>query len=336
MGEAGDAAAAGELDEITERIVGMLGRKERSWADIYRLVAEVRARGLWRESFRSFTRWVEDLAIRSHCNVQYIWRISRAGRFYEAFRGREEAAGREVPELERSGLGDEMISDIDRIGEHNDARADAYMRAALAGDLSRAEVRQIVKATAGARAARRAARRAAGGPGPAPGPTAEDLLTSLRPESLYSAELLGRDGLRGERRVWRVLAEFPVRTSSGGRAARMDALCIGPRPQGEGLPGAWDQYDVTLDMVEIKVSERDLLRDEKKSEYAHFCDRCWLAVPSSLEPAAVGAAPAGWGVLSWDPATRAFSRALEATPTVAPALRAEALATALVKVLPAL
>lgn len=326
--EVGTAADRAELDEVDGQLVELLTAKTRGWAEVWRLIDRVERGRLWSASYRSFTQWLEALSRRSHCQVSYLWRVKRAGQAYARFAEREAGRGREVPPAEECGMGDEMIADIDRLNGSNTERTDRFMRAGLSGELTKAEVKRIVAATAGTRAS---SRRAHGGD-VAPGrPTADEVIAALTPDALWPGGAPARR-LRGERVPWRVLSEFPVRTGSGGRARRIDALCIGPRPLPEGEAGAVDQYDVVLDMVEVKVSPHDLARDEKHLDYEPFADRCWLAVPDDMTGQALEAAPDGWGVLSWTPGA-GLSRARDAAIRLG-AMRDVTLATALVKVLP--
>lgn len=324
-----ESKAKDELDEITGELVRKLHDSRARWTELYQLIHRVEETSLWRAGgFRSLTKWIEDLSRRAKVQVQYLWRVKKAGRFYADFERAEAAAGREVTPLSDVALGDEMLADIDRISEGRPERAAEYVRAALAGDLTKREVKSMARATAGKRAQARRAKSGDGEQTAQYGVTASDIVLELRPEVFYTPAQLSAHLLHGARRVWGVLTEFPVLTGTSDRARRIDALCVSNAADS-------DQYSVLLDMVEIKVSDSDLERDTKHLEYEGFCDRCWFAVPEPMRDRAVELAPEGWGVLAYDPESRALSQAAgaEVRPGV---MRAHALATALVKVLPSI
>lgn len=329
-----EAAARRKLEEVTSELVEKINDRKARWAELYSLMAEVEGDQLWHAGgFRSMTKWMEELARIAKCNIQYLWRIKKAGGFYVRFAAAEKAAGREVVPVEELTLGDEMLADIDRVADGDEEKAREYIGAALDGTLTKSKVKDMVRATAGTRRKAREARKAAAaGEAPAPaggedGATPGDIVLALKPEVFYGEDVAARHLLHGARRVWRVFSEFPVRTGTSDRARRMDALCMSNA-------GDDDQYDLMLDMVEIKVTFADLKRDTKHLEYENFADRCWFAVPESMSYAAVQACPDGWGVLVWSPVSRRLRVEVEAE-ALRGMLRAETMATALVKTLPA-
>ena len=317
-----------ELDQITDELVHKLKDKRSRWSELYSLIAKVENGQLWKVKFKSMTKWLEDLARRAGCQIQYLWRVKKAGKFYSAYAEAEAAAGREAAPVEDCGLGDEMLADIDRISEGRPEKAREYIGAALAGNLTKAKVKEMVRTTAGARA------KAKGKPSPkanvpeggADGATASDLLLALKPELFYSSDQLNQHLLHGERRVWRVFSEFRVETGTSDHARRMDALVVSNAADKS-------QYDVCLDMVEIKVTESDLERDTKHLEYEPYADRCWFAVPERLSYKAEELAPEGWGVLVWSPVSKQL-RITKNAEVRRGLMRALTLSTALVKCLP--
>lgn len=324
-----DGKRKAELDDITARLVEKINDQTARWSALYGMIEEVEGQRLWEDGgFKSFTKWFEDLARRAKCNIQYLWRVKKAGSFYARYAEAERAAGRDAAPVSEVTLGDEMLADIDRISDGDPEKAHEYIAAALGGKLSKAKLRSMVKATAGARRKARAAKSGdtdAAVHGGEDGCTAADIIIALRPEVLHPGAS-GRYLMRGVRRVWQVFGELPVRTGTSDHARRIDALCVSNA-------GDDSQYDVALDMVEVKVTFDDLARDTKHLEYEPFVDRCWFAVPESMSHAAEEAAPDGWGVLVWSPVTRAL-RVVRNAEVRRGAMRAEVLATALVKALP--
>lgn len=327
------AATAGELDEITAELVEDLRQKRAGWAEIYTRIARVESGELWRAAgYSSLTKWIEDLARRAGCQVQYIWRVKKAGKFYSAYAAAEAAQGRQAAPIEECGLGDEMLADLDRVADGDAAKAARYMGMALDGSLTKAKVKDMARTAAAARRAAKAVGQHADAPataadGQVAAATAADILLALdSPALFYTADERGARLAPWQRRGFKLMAEFPANTGTADRARRMDALAIGPR-------SGVDQYECTLDMVEIKVSKSDLEHDTKHLEYESFADRCWFAVPADLVERAGELAPDGWGVIKYNPDTGAacIERAAELRPGV---MRAQTLATALLRMLP--
>lgn len=334
MADTDDRQAKRKLERVTHELVEKINDRTARWAELYTLMAEVESEALWKAGgFRSMTKWLEDLARIAKCNIQYLWRVKKAGGFYARYAAAEAAAGREAVPVAELTLGDEMLADIDRVADGDEAKAREYIGAALDGTLTKAKVKDMVRATAGARRKSREAKKAAAaGEAPAPaggedGATAGDIVLALTPELFYGEDVGARHLLHGARRVWRVFSEFPVRTGTSDRARRMDALCMSNA-------GDDDQYDLMLDMVEIKVTFDDLDRDTKHLEYENFADRCWFAVPESMSHAADAARPDGWGVLVWSPVSKRLRVEVKADVKRG-IMRHETLATVLVKTLPA-
>lgn len=320
-----------ELDAITTDLLDKLHDKRSRWSELYLLIDKVESAALWQAGgFSSMTKWLEDLARRAGCQIQYLWRVKKAGKFYKAYADAEQAAGRQVAPVDEVQLGDEMLANIDRISGGKPDRAREYIAAALDGTLTKAKVKQMVKATAGARRAAKVKTEAADAStdgGGVDGATAADVILALdNPALFYTEGERSAHLLRGARRSFALLAEFPVQTGTADRARRMDALVIGNR-------GGTDQYECTLDMVEIKVTESDLRNDTKHLEYEPFADRCWFAVPAGLADAAAEVAPTGWGVIIYDAATgtASVSQPAELRPGV---MRATTLATVALRLAP--
>lgn len=304
-----------ELDEATSRLVGLLADKTRGWAEIYSVIAHVEAEQLWRAEYTSVTKWLEALARTAGVQITYIWRLRKAGRFYSAYLERQAARGQLAPEISQVAMGDEMLADLDRISEGDAARADRYIELALSGDLTKSRVKEILRATTrrrrAARESARAERSAASGAEAAKAAqvardeaAAADVLSAIVPDAIYDPgdERLTRRLLRGERRVWEVMPEFPCGSATSDRVRRIDAMVI-TNVEGDGAAGmaGCPQDQVTLHGVEIKVSRSDLLRDRKHLEYEPYCDYCWYGMPETLWHEVSGCREEwlsdGWGVL---------------------------------------
>lgn len=75
-------------------------------------------------------------------------------------------------------------------------------------------------------------------------------------------------------------SEFPLFTGTTRHSRRIDFLCV-ENMTSENL------WELNIHGIEIKVSEHDLLNDEKYTEYTEFVDYFYLAVPEELEEIAL-------------------------------------------------
>lgn len=346
-----ETAQRQQLAEATDELVGLLSGKARGWAEIYRQISRVEEGRLWvAGGYGSMTKWIEDLARRAHVHVQYLWRVKKAGRFYSAYAARHQDA----PPMSEARIGDEMLADLDRVSEGSDERADAYVAAALRGEITKSKVKELVRATSARRRARAAMASgdasadtighevdgaATGGASEHPARAqATDVLAAITPEALFGTtdERVGRRLLRSERRVFHVLSEFPIRSATSDHARRVDAMVVTNVDAGQGahgLPGCPPDA-VTLHGIEIKVSELDLRRDTKHLEYEAYSDYLWFAMPASLYSAVAQDAgewlSEGWGVLVLGEDGR-MSVAVPAQHNDCAAMRDVSLMTALVR-----
>ena len=178
-------------------------------------------------------------------------------------------------------------------------KMDDLITSALAGDLTREDLRSASRAA-------REARREAGERLPTNGHTAlkaEDR-TEDSAEKITAADVLvalrrNQDwvGSMGQRphvpRKYYVFDEFRAATGSSRAARRMDAMVA------ETLTTDEDDM-IILVGVEIKVSVSDLKGDTKMAEYGDFVDKFFIAVPDSEEMivAAEEVRLPTWGVLA--------------------------------------
>lgn len=342
-----DAAPTGELatelEAITTEVCGLLRGGSRRWSDIYLAMAHVQRDELWKVKYHSFTDWVKNVAKEAKIQVSYLWRVRKAGAFYAEYAERAAAAGVAHKALSEVEYGDEMLADVARICGKDKARADRIMAKITSGQLSKSDIKKMLKTV-------RTARDAAASQGADDAressetdevkqakAAAEDILLAITPDALLGTDVLDNlpAPLDSERRIFDVLPEFPVKTGTSDHARRMDAL-VTTNIGVDDIHGC-DQYGVVLHCVEIKVSKYDLMNDEKHLDYMPFADFCWLAVPAELAAEAEKLAePEGWGVLTYDSETDVLKPSLKAPRNANAVMRERAVETVLVKRLAAL
>ena len=337
-----DAAPTGELatelEAITTEVCGLLRGGSRRWSDIYLAMAHVQRDELWKVKYHSFTDWVKNVAKEAKIQVSYLWRVRKAGAFYAEYAERAAAAGVAHKALAEVEYGDEMLADVARICGKDKARADRIMAKITAGQLSKSDIKQMLKTV-------RTARDAAAAQG-ADGAiqesetdevkqakaAAEDILLSITPDALLGSDVLDNlpQQLDSERRIFEVLPEFPVLAGTSDHARRMDAL-VTTNIGVDDIHGC-SQYGVVLHCIEY-----DLVNDDKHLDYMPFADFCWLAVPTELAAEAEKMAKAdGWGVLTYDSDSDVLRASLKAPRNTAAVMRERAVETVLVKRLAAL
>lgn len=337
-----DAAPTGELatelEAITTEVCGLLRGGSRRWSDIYLAMAHVQRDELWKVKYHSFTDWVKNVAKEAKIQVSYLWRVRKAGAFYAEYAERAAAAGVAHKALSEVEYGDEMLADVARICGKDKARADRIMAKITAGQLSKADIKKMLKTVRTARDA--AASQEADGTREQSETdevkqakaAAEDILLAITPDALLGSEVLDNlpQQLGSERRIFDVLPEFPVKAGTSDHARRMDAL-VTTNIGVDDVHGC-DQYGVVLHCVEIKVSKYDLVNDDKNLDYMPFADFCWLAVPAELAADAEKMAKTdGWGVLSYDSEIDVLKPLLKAPRNANAVMRERAVETVLVK-----
>ena len=292
-----------ELEKLEEELTERIGSDQRNWTVIYRLMSRVEIEKLWaaRPETKSYTAWVNGLAARLHVHVSLLWSRLKAGRVYDEFYQRQEAAGRQAPPLgseEAGRLAPDTINLCSTIAGKNADKMDTLLKSALAGNLSRADLRSSARAA-------RAARKEAGEALPANGHnairasdreegisasiTAADILLALRQDH----EWVAQSNSPYIERKYGVLDEFRADTGSSRHARRIDALVL------ESLSVS-EMDTLRLHGVEIKVDVSDLKGDRKMAEYCPFVDYFYIAVPDNTKmiEAAEEVRLPDWGVLA--------------------------------------
>lgn len=63
----------GNIEKIEEELQTLLSEDKKSWVKIYELMEEVEEEKLYEGKYRSFTAWVNELAIKSKVHVSLLW-----------------------------------------------------------------------------------------------------------------------------------------------------------------------------------------------------------------------------------------------------------------------
>lgn len=146
-----DSTAGGRrrLDAAQRALHILLRGGSGAWPEVYVLIDCVRARGLYRPDFGSFTAWLKAFADREGVSASLLWRRKAAGDFYRAWASGHPGAPvlGAAPNLSVDGL-----NTIRKISELDAARADELMRELIDRGMSpkrlRAELRERKRETA--------------------------------------------------------------------------------------------------------------------------------------------------------------------------------------------
>lgn len=283
-----------KIEKIEEQLAEMLLNDRKAWVQIYRLMDQVDQEKLYVQKYRSYTAWVNHLAETAKVHVSLLWQRKKAGNYYKQYEERAEKAGRQVPAMESVTISPDSVALIEKIAAGNDAVADNLMDKALAGGMSREDLRDAWRAVKTERAAnnQKAVRKTRHDQEDVKAPAddtavkAADIVLALN----NSSWLPEKNFAEYIERKYRAFTEFAVRTGSSRSARRLDVLAVesytSKKPD-----------EILMHGIEIKVSKHDLLADKKMGEYKDFCDYFWLAVPEELQEDALSIMMDNWGLI---------------------------------------
>ena len=322
-----------QLRQIEAELIESVRRDQVTWQRCYELVHQVEEGELYEEEgLKNLTAWINSMADTIGCHVSLLWARLKAGKTYEEYEQRAKAAGRVVPKLADIAVSPDTLKLCATVAGSDAVALDHLIDKAIAGSLSRKELRIAAKAkrdrdpTAETRhtaEADRAARQT-GKPEPQkPALTAAEIVLALQ----TSQDWIGKpDERKYIDRKYHVFTEFRADTGSSRAARRFDVLAIETLTVPE-------RDAVRLHGVEIKVSKEDLKHDHKMEEYVDFCDAFWLAVPDMPEMLEVVESyrlPA-WGVLAIS--SEGALRVVHAAALAPGLMRDKTLAAAIIKLI---
>jgi hypothetical protein len=74
-----------KLEDVESRIKSILSQRENKWQEIACLALQVREKSSYKPAFKSFTAWVNHIAIQCDRQPSLIWRYIKAARYYLDF-----------------------------------------------------------------------------------------------------------------------------------------------------------------------------------------------------------------------------------------------------------
>lgn len=276
----------GNIEKIEEELQTLLSEDKKSWVKIYELMEEVEEEKLYEGKYRSFTAWVNELAIKSKVHVSLLWSRKKAGKVYAEYQERAKAAGRDVPDMREVRVSPDNFNLVEKIAGSNSAIADNLMDKVVAGELKRQDLKHAWEAVRADKENVRVTRHDKQPERTDTALSAADIVLALSGSSWIPDT--NRTIRSYEPQKYRIMTEFAVQTGTSRHARRMDVLAL------ETITEA----DISLHGIEIKVDKHDLLNDHKMQEYVDFCDYFWIAVPEELLEDAKSIAATGWGILT--------------------------------------
>lgn len=322
------------LDERIDVLTRKAGEKTRNWVDVYELLNEIEKKRMWAPRYSSMTECIGELASRLGCSRQYLWRVKKAGRFYEQYKDYCKTMHEPEPmEMRDLPVGDEILADLDRLSAGDMERASRYMQQVLDRQLTKSQIKGMVRAAAAVKrgvsrgevgyhrewalSESTAERRGTGNDVATPkvdemdafqrSQLVADMVAGLTIETFFNQD--GQNSRnnqslfpfvlwhRGpERRIFQVIPDFPFDelTHSENPPASAYLLVV------TNIDCDYPQ-DVHMYAVDIRTTHEELrcMDSAKSSAIDSFVDGHCIAVPQELEQEARARLPQGWGMLVW-------------------------------------
>ena len=301
------------LQDIEEQLISLVRTAEQRWQRIAALLIEVEAQAVWQGAAASHTAWVQAVAEKAGVHVSGLWRMLKAGQFYNQLREQQlastPAAEAALPELAKleSAAGPESFELLEKISRAAPPeRTYEWVHKTLAGETKREELRQAWLDYRPALSGNARGRRKGHSLGQAVAGRVEQLEV-LRAE-IVQALRASRGGFLDGRcasHQWRVQTDVALPAGKA-QPMRFDAVCIELATPEQATPG--------LHGLATRVQRAALPSEPELLAAASYVDTLWLAVPAALSEAAQQLAPAGVGVL-------AFQAAPPAAEAASPPLR---------------
>lgn len=321
------------LESIENKIIALSQQDANRWAEMAQLMIAVDEKKLYAQENSSFSQWLRELAERAKVHESLLWRRLKAGRFYLKMKKLEPT----LPDMSTVKISPDNFVLIKDIVGNNIEEAKKLIKKVLDGTMTRKDLKAAKFAIIKQREAA-GIKRAVNGyerqkleanPEKASeiairtGITAAKILLTIQQNSDWLPAIDMSESKKYMREkyksIYRVLSEFPVETGDTQRVRRIDAFVL------ENVTSQ-EPKDMTLRGIEIKISRGDLLRDEKMSEYALYCDYFYVAVPPELKDDALSIMSPEWGLLLIQGESIFVEKESKQLPGI---MRNEALSTAL-------
>lgn len=290
------------LEDIEEQLVSLVRTAEQRWQRIAALLIEVEAQELWRGAATSYTAWVQAVATKAGVHASGLWRKLKAGQFYNRMRDEQLAASPaaevDLPELAKleSPVGPESFELLDKISRAAPPeRTFELVKGTLAGETKREELRQAWLDYRPALSGSVRGRRRKGESLSQVVASRVEALEVLRAE-MVQALRASRGGFLveggGGAHQWRVQTDVSIPAVTH-PPIRFDVVCA--------ELGTPEQAVPSLHGLAMRVQRSELPSAPELLALATFVDTLWPAVPTVLSEAAQQLAPAGVGVLAFEP-----------------------------------
>lgn len=296
------------LSVIEKEIQEIVEADKSSWVQIYKLMTKVETQKLYKDTYSSYTQWVNKIADDMHIHVSLLWRRKKAGAFYSEYQRRMLNKGKKVSMDDLQKISPDNLVLAERIAGNNTVVADQLIDKIRQGELKRKDLSQALLAAKRCRAEQGLADPVNGydkkkqrerlekeQKESATRPdqrkiTAMDIMAALEIYRNWVGNPIDKIGRQPR---YKVVGEFGVDSPGSRNARRIDALVA------ETIT-AEHPREITLHGIEIKVSRSDLQHDEKMAEYTPYVDRFWIATPPYLVDDAEELAMPCWGILAVD------------------------------------
>ncbi len=278
------------LDELVDELDKKTKKKTRNWVDVYMLLDRVEKEGMWTSEYRSMTACIKGLAKRLGCSQQYLWRVRKAGRFYQKYEEYEKKERIPVTKpLRELHVGDEILASLDRLSAGDMNRASQYMHQVLKGDLTKNQIKGMLRAAMAVK--REAPKRDDGRDTRHRSQLVADMVVGVTAKSLLSGDFASGDY---DRRTFQVLPDFPfdeLTRSTDIPPASSSLLVITNMDSG-------DPQMVHAYAVDIRTTYEEI-RQMRSSRIDEFVDGHCLAVPEEFEQEARECLPQRWSMMVW-------------------------------------
>ena len=316
------------LVNIEEKIIQLSKQESNRWAEMAQLMLTVKNEKLHEIENLSFTQWIRTLAERANIHESLLWRQLKAGNYYlklKEFEASEASVENnqnakpkidKLPEMEDFKKSPDVINLVKDITGNNIREGQKLLHKFCAGEVTRKDL-SAARIAVNRQRELAGIKRAANGyerdkiekeivadnaelNALESGLSAAKILATLQQNSNWIPALKINEVEESMRQkfksIYRVFGEFPVNTGDTRHVRRIDALVF------ENLTSPLtDIRKMVLRGIEIKIARNDLLKDEKMSEYANYCDFFYVAIPPELKEDAKSIMLPEWGLLLVSP-----------------------------------
>jgi hypothetical protein len=274
------------IENIEDELRLLIANDKNAWIKIYKLMQEVDDNELYKETYRSFTAWVNSFAQKNNVNVSLLWSRLKAGRYYSKYEQHQKSIGKDVTPIDKVDCSADCFVFIEKIAKDNIEVSAPLIDKAISHELTRVDFQKAYEEKKKSKLKKSTLKY--DGDGDNILITANDIVESF---SNYYNWLEYTVKPYQQQSKYHVFKEFAVQTGTSRHARRMDLLVM----ETISTPNRGDIY---THGIEIKVSKSDLLNDHKMQEYREHCEFFWIAVPNALIEYAEDICCDDWGIIA--------------------------------------